>query len=112
MGVPNWQRSPRSSPSAHSLLRCPPGNPRRKGSGAVFRSPAAIRKGLSHDRVPQVLRCRQLEREASECPRSLQGCFWYGAIPAMPDDRLKLLMDAYAEVVAEHAVFTELFGVL
>ena len=41
-----------------------------------------------------------------------QGCFWYGAIPAMPDDRLKLLMDAYAEVVAEHAVFTELFGVL
>ena len=41
-----------------------------------------------------------------------QGCFWYGAIPAMPDDRLKLLMDAYAEVVAEQAVFTELFGVL
>lgn len=41
-----------------------------------------------------------------------QGCFWYGAIPAMPDDRLKLLMDAYAEVVVEHAVFTELFGVM
>lgn len=41
-----------------------------------------------------------------------QGCYWYGAIPAMSEERLKLLMDAYAEVVAEHAVFAELFGVL
>lgn len=41
-----------------------------------------------------------------------QGCYWYGAIPAMPDDRLKLLMDAYEQVVAEHTVFAELFGVL
>lgn len=41
-----------------------------------------------------------------------QGCFWYGAIPAMPDGRLKLLMDAYAEVVAEQDVFSNLFGVL
>ena len=40
-----------------------------------------------------------------------QGCSWYGAIPAMPSDRLKLLMDAYDEVVAEHSVFTALFGV-
>ena len=41
-----------------------------------------------------------------------QGAYWYGAIPAMSDEKLKRLMDAYAEVVAEHAVFTVLFGVL
>jgi len=30
----------------------------------------------------------------------------------MPEERLKLLTAAYAEVVAEHDIFTELFGVL
>ena len=30
----------------------------------------------------------------------------------MSDEKLKRLMDAYAEVVAEHAVFSELFGVI
>jgi hypothetical protein len=41
-----------------------------------------------------------------------QGSYWYGAIPAMSEEKLKLLMNAYAEVVAEHAVFAELFGVI
>ncbi|MEB2312527.1 MAG: hypothetical protein OZ921_06845 [Sorangiineae bacterium] len=30
-----------------------------------------------------------------------QDCFWYDAIPAMPDDRLALLMTAYDERARE-----------
>jgi hypothetical protein len=41
-----------------------------------------------------------------------QGCFWYDAIPALPDERFALLMKAYDECVSEHAVFQEVFGVL
>jgi hypothetical protein len=41
-----------------------------------------------------------------------QGCFWYDAIPAMPDDRLFALMTAYDECVREQAVLREIFGVL
>lgn len=39
-----------------------------------------------------------------------QGCFWYDAIPAMPDDRLALLMTAYDECVREQALLREVFG--
>ena len=41
-----------------------------------------------------------------------QGRYWFEAIPAMYDDRLVPLMHAFAEVVAEHAAFSQLFGVL
>lgn len=41
-----------------------------------------------------------------------QGCFWYDAIPEMPDDRLLALMTAYDECVREQAVLREIFGLL
>jgi hypothetical protein len=41
-----------------------------------------------------------------------QGCFWYDAIPAMPDDRLLLLVTAYDECVREQALLREIFGLL
>jgi hypothetical protein len=41
-----------------------------------------------------------------------QGCFWYDAIPAMPDERFAKLMVAYDECVREHEVFQEAFGLL
>jgi hypothetical protein len=41
-----------------------------------------------------------------------QGCFWYDAIPAMPDDRRIALLSADDECVREHAVLREIFGLL
>ena len=41
-----------------------------------------------------------------------QGCFWYEAIPAMPDERLLKLMAAYDECVREQALLREIFGLL
>lgn len=41
-----------------------------------------------------------------------QGCFWYDAIPAMPDDRLLVLMTAYDECAREQPVLREIFGLL
>lgn len=41
-----------------------------------------------------------------------QGCFWYDAIPAIPDDRLLALMTAYDECVREQVVLREIFGLL
>lgn len=41
-----------------------------------------------------------------------QGCFWYDAIPAMPDERLIAIMTAYDECVREHALLREIFGIL
>lgn len=41
-----------------------------------------------------------------------QGCFWYEAIPNMPDDRFVLLMSALDEVLQEHAIFREIFGII
>lgn len=41
-----------------------------------------------------------------------QGSFWYGAIPAMPTQRLRLLMDAFGAVLAEQRVFLGVFGLL
>jgi len=60
--------------------------------------------------LDRMLKANTVKRRTQSLFR--QGCYWYGAIPAMPEERLKLLMKAYAEVVAEHAVFGELFGVL
>jgi hypothetical protein len=41
-----------------------------------------------------------------------QGCFWYDAIPNMPDQRLFLLMNSFDEVIREHAIFREIFGLI
>jgi hypothetical protein len=41
-----------------------------------------------------------------------QGCFWYSAIPNMPQDRLLLLMTAYGEVLREHQLLRDLFGII
>jgi hypothetical protein len=41
-----------------------------------------------------------------------QGCYWYGAIPTMSDDRLASLMEAFGGLVAGQRVFTEVFGAL
>lgn len=41
-----------------------------------------------------------------------QGCFWYDAIPAMPDDRLVALISAYDDCVREQALLREIFGLL
>lgn len=41
-----------------------------------------------------------------------QGCYWYGAIPTMPDEWLVPLMQAFAEKVAGQRVFSEVFGAL
>jgi len=41
-----------------------------------------------------------------------QGSYWYTAIPAMDEERLRLLLTAFGEIVAQHSVFRRTFGVL
>lgn len=41
-----------------------------------------------------------------------QGSYWYGAIPAMRESRLRELMTAFADVIAQHKVLCEIFGVI
>jgi len=41
-----------------------------------------------------------------------QGLHWYMAIPNMREQRLRLLIDAYGQVLKDHALTRELFGVL
>lgn len=41
-----------------------------------------------------------------------QGCYWYMAIPNMREERLSLLMNAYAEVLREHDFLRDIFGVI
>ncbi len=41
-----------------------------------------------------------------------QGSYWYSAIPNMREQRLRDLMAAFAELIAQHEVFTGLFGVI
>jgi Transposase DDE domain len=41
-----------------------------------------------------------------------QGAFWFSAIPNMPEERLCMLMEAFEKIVADHTVFTEIFGVI
>jgi hypothetical protein len=41
-----------------------------------------------------------------------QGLFWYSAIPNMREERFQNLMKAFGEIVASHAVFTEIFGAI
>ncbi|XXY55209.1 IS4 family transposase [Sorangium sp. So ce269] len=41
-----------------------------------------------------------------------QGCYWYMAIPRMREERLVVLINAYAEVLQEHAFVREIAGVI
>ena len=41
-----------------------------------------------------------------------QGCYWYGAIPNMPDEWLEELMAAFGRLICQQSVFTEIFGIL
>jgi hypothetical protein len=41
-----------------------------------------------------------------------QGHYWYRAIPNMRDDWLNTLMTSFDDIVREHAIFHEVFGVL
>jgi hypothetical protein len=41
-----------------------------------------------------------------------QGCYWYGAIPTMPDEWLEPLMAAFGRLVAQQSTFTQVFGAL
>ncbi len=41
-----------------------------------------------------------------------QGCYWYSAIPNMPEPRLRMLMTAFQDIISQHAVFQQIFGVL
>lgn len=41
-----------------------------------------------------------------------QGSYWYRAIPAMREERLRDLMTAFANTLAQHAVFRGIFGAI
>jgi hypothetical protein len=41
-----------------------------------------------------------------------QGSYWYGAIPATRESRLRELMTAFEAVIAQHKVFCEIFAVI
>lgn len=41
-----------------------------------------------------------------------QGCYWYSAIPNMREDRLRPLMEAFGRIVASHAAFSQIFGII
>jgi len=41
-----------------------------------------------------------------------QGCFWYEAIPAMDDRRLRLLMNHFDQTVREQSLFADVFGAI
>ena len=41
-----------------------------------------------------------------------QGCFFYACIPNMPEEMLAPLMRAYRDVLARHAVFSQIFGTI
>jgi hypothetical protein len=41
-----------------------------------------------------------------------QGCFWYDALPNMPDERLAPLMQAFDVILREHEFFREIFGII
>jgi len=41
-----------------------------------------------------------------------QGTYWYRAIPNMREERLVPLMREFGKLVADHAAFRELFGLI
>lgn len=41
-----------------------------------------------------------------------QGCFWFQAINGMPEERLRPLMTAFGEIIAEHRAISRALGVI
>jgi hypothetical protein len=41
-----------------------------------------------------------------------QGIFHYAALPRMREDRAEMLMAKFGEMIREHAIFREVFGLL
>ncbi|MGH8491182.1 MAG: IS4 family transposase, partial [Gammaproteobacteria bacterium] len=41
-----------------------------------------------------------------------QGCMHYDLIPNMPEERLRPLMQRFAEILLEHRTFSTVFGVV
>lgn len=41
-----------------------------------------------------------------------QGCLWYACIPTLREDWLRPLMEAYGRIVARHALFTKIYGII
>jgi hypothetical protein len=41
-----------------------------------------------------------------------QGCYWYSAIPTMPDEWLAPLMAAFGRLVSQQPAFAQIFGIL
>ena len=41
-----------------------------------------------------------------------QGRYWYQAIPNMPKERLRELMTAFGQIIMEHTVFRDVFGIV
>jgi hypothetical protein len=41
-----------------------------------------------------------------------QGCYWYGAIPTMPEEWLAPLMAAFGRLVSQQPTFAQTFGIL
>ena len=41
-----------------------------------------------------------------------QGSYWFSAMPEMHEERLQMLMEAFAKIVAQHAVFRDVFGII
>lgn len=41
-----------------------------------------------------------------------QGCCWYRMIPNMREERLVPLMNAFGEMISNHAVFADIFGII
>ena len=41
-----------------------------------------------------------------------QGLYWYDCVPTMREDWLRPLMIAFDRIVREHAVFSEIFGII
>jgi hypothetical protein len=41
-----------------------------------------------------------------------QGCYWYMAIPNMREERLSMLMQAYADILREHDILRDIFGII
>jgi hypothetical protein len=40
------------------------------------------------------------------------GCYWYMAIPNMREERLSIIMQAYADILREHDFLRDIFGVI
>jgi len=60
--------------------------------------------------LDRYLRANTVKRRTHSLFR--QGSYWYWALPNVPDERFRLLMEAFGKIVSNHAVSRELLGVI